>query len=185
RSPLPPPFPYPTLFRSEAQAERETTQAARAHLESLRQSLAERRRKTEQRLARRTQRTQPQTPTREARGNGSPRPAPGPIQVGDQVVLDGGSSAAEVLEIAGNDALVGFDSMKMRVKLNRLRKVGGPRKQQVTVRQIQAAGGPSLSALGARTRVDLRGQRVDEALAEVTRLIDEALGANLDRVEIL
>lgn len=169
----------------EAQAERETTQAARAHLESLRQSLAERRRKTEQRLARRTQRTQPQTPTREARGNGSPRPAPGPIQVGDQVVLDGGSSAAEVLEIAGNDALVGFDSMKMRVKLNRLRKVGGPRKQQVTVRQIQAAGGPSLSALGARTRVDLRGQRVDEALAEVTRLIDEALGANLDRVEIL
>src|SRR5690606_7379088 len=69
--------------------------------------------------------------------------------------------------------------------LNRLRKVGGPRKQQVTVRQIQAAGGPSLSALGARTRVDLRGQRVDEALAEVTRLIDEALGANLDRVEIL
>src|SRR5690606_41353425 len=84
RSPLPPPFPYPTLFRSEAQAERETTQAARAHLESLRQSLAERRRKTEQRLARRTQRTQPQTPAREARGNGSPRPAPGPIQVGDQ-----------------------------------------------------------------------------------------------------
>src|SRR5690606_13724097 len=101
-----------------------------------------------------------------------------------QVVLDGGSSAAEVVEISGDDALVAFDSMKMRVKLGRLRKVGGPRRQQVTVRQF-AASGPDLSALTARSRVDLRGQRVDEALAEVTRLIDDALQANLDRVEIL
>lgn len=168
----------------EAQAEKEATQAARASLDRFRDEMAQRRKRVEQRQERRARR--PSSPARESGksgGNGAP-PAPGPIQVGDQVVLDSGSTAAEVLEIEGKDALVAFDSMKMRVRLNRLQKVGGPRRQQVTVRHVAGVSG-GLSALTARSRVDLRGQRVEEALAEVTRLIDEAVLANIDRVEIL
>jgi DNA mismatch repair protein MutS2 len=41
------------------------------------------------------------------------------------------------------------------------------------------------SALTARTRLDLRGARVEDALAEAERFVDEALAAGAGRVEIL
>ncbi len=171
----------------EAQAEKEATRAARERLERFRASLGARREQDEQRrrVEQARARRSPRTP-RPASAEGAPGPAAGhgPIREGDQVVLDDGTAAAEVLEIEGDDALVALGSMKMRVKLGRLRKVGGPRKQQVTVRQT-ASSGAGLTAFRARTRVDLRGQRVEEALAEVTHLIDDALASNLDRVEIL
>src|SRR5690625_7487655 len=74
--------------------------------------------------------------------------------------------------------------MKMRVKADRLTRGGGQRKQQVTVRQV-ASGEGSLGALQARTRIDLRGMRVDEALGEVQRFIDDAIRTNQQRIEIL
>ena len=72
----------------------------------------------------------------------------------------------------------------MRVERDRLTKVGGPRKQQVTVRQVQRDPMDS-GATRARAQVDLRGYRVDEALAEVQHFIDEAVAAGLQRVEVL
>jgi len=76
-------------------------------------------------------------------------------------------------------------SMHMRVDLDRLTKVGGPREQQVTVSQTQGGGSSDIAALRASNRIDVRGQRVDEALAAVQQFVDEAIAANLDRVEIL
>ena len=110
--------------------------------------------------------------------------ANGHLHVGDQVVLDGGSTAAEVLEIEGNEALVTFGSMKMRVDVDRLSKVGGPRRQQVTVQQV-SSGSSDLAALRARKDIDLRGYRVDEALSEVERFLDDAIATGLREVDIL
>src|SRR5690606_12972823 len=104
----------------------------------------------------------------------------GPVRVGDQVVLDAGTAAAEVLEIDGDQAVISFDSMRLRASVDRLRKVGGRRRQEVRLGSIQQSG---LPALGARTRIDLRGRRVDEAIVEVAKFIDEGLmsiGAELE-----
>ncbi len=161
----------------EAQADRETTRAAREQLERLGQTLQNRKQKAEHRRER--ARRVP-TPSRQESGARTPKP----IQVGDQVVLDGGSTAAEVLEIQDGEALIAFGSMRMRARLDRLQKVGGPRKQQVTVRQVQH-GAADLSSLRAQHSLDLRGRRVEEALQEVMRLLDEAIAANLAEVEIL
>ena len=184
----------------EAEAEREATKAAREQLEQFKSSLAQRREKAERR--RRERAEKPSEPTardlaREAKApkrkkperNGRrpaepPPPITGPIGVGDQVVLDGGQTVGEVLEIEGQEATVALGQMRMRAKLARLTKVGGKRQQQVTIRQT-AGGGTDLAATRARMKVDLRGQRVDEALGEVERFLDEALGASLGRVEIL
>ncbi len=76
-------------------------------------------------------------------------------------------------------------SMHMRVKLNRLTKVAGPRKQKVVVSQIKAANDNGLTVMQAQQRIDLRGKRVEGALSDVTRLIDNALTTNLSRVEIV
>ncbi len=161
----------------ESQAAKDTTKEARAELASLKETLG----KEKQTNARKQQRRKKKSQGNVKAGKRSHEP----LQVGDQVVLDGGRSAAELLELSGKDAVIMAGSMHMRVKVSRLTKVGGPKKQKVTVRQVQAANSGGLSALQARQRIDLRGKRVEGALSEVMKLIDDAIATNLSRVEIV
>lgn len=164
----------------EAEAEREATKQARAKLEAFKEDVGQQQATLEKRQERRKKaRTARSRRSAEPEANGS-----GPVRVGDQVVVDGGSTAAEVLEIDGGEAVVTAGPLRMRVTLDRLTKVGGPRKQQVTVRQT-TSGSSDLAVMHARAELDVRGQRVEEALADVERLIDQAIAANLDRVEVL
>ena len=160
----------------ENQAAKVATKEARTELESFKQALGEEKRSTEKKQQRRKKRK---------KGPQQKRQKTESLQVGDQVVLDGGRSTAELLEIDGKDAVIMAGSMHMRVKLNRLTKVAGRQKQKVTVKQIKAANDTGLNVLQARQRIDLRGQRVEGALSEVVRLIDDAITTNLSRVEIV
>ena len=109
-----------------------------------------------------------------------------PITVGDQVLVDDGSTAVEVLAIDGKSAEVAFAAGRMRVSLDRLRKVAGKRAQRVDVRRVQETTSRGDLTTGIiEQRLDVRGARVDEALGKVTRLVDEAVAAGLDSVEIL
>ncbi len=160
----------------ESQAAKEATREARLELESLKEALHQEKQTT----YRKQQKRQKKRP--------APQQAPiklEPLQVGDRVILDGGQTTAELLELSGKEAVIMAGSMHMRVKLERLTKVGGPQKQKVTVRQVKSAGESGLTALQARQRIDLRGKRVDDALAEVMRLVDDAMATNLQRVEIV
>jgi DNA mismatch repair protein MutS2 len=170
----------------EAEAEREATKAARANLESFKEQISTKRTQTEKRQQRRKQdRKKMELGQPVSRKKRPPKPvANGSLTVGDQVVLDEGVTTGEVLEMEGDEAVVTLGSMKMRVDVDRLTKVGGPRKQQVTVRQVSGSQ-TSLPSTTASKQVDLRGFRVDEALAEVQRFIDDAVAANLDTVDIL
>ncbi|MEM8488742.1 MAG: endonuclease MutS2 [Bacteroidota bacterium] len=160
----------------ESQAAKSTTREARAELASLKEKLDREK----------AQNTRKQQRRKKSQVKSKPTSRPQqPLQVGDQVVLDGGNSAAELLELSGKNAVIMAGSMHMRVKVSRLTKVGGPKKQQVTVRQVQAANSGGLSALQARQRIDLRGKRVEAALSEVMKLIDDAIATNLSRVEIV
>ncbi len=160
----------------ENQAAKEATREARSELELLKEALLKEKqttRRKQQKLQKKTRAPQ-QGPRKHE-----------PLQIGDRVILDGGQTTAELLEISGKDAVIMAGSMHMRVKLNRLTKVAGPQQQKVTIRQVKSAGDSGLTALQARQRIDLRGQRVDGALAEVMRLIDDAMATNLSRVEIV
>lgn len=182
----------------EAQAEQEATRSARRKLESFREEVNRRiaaadgsEAGTPAARPDETVRTESaeavsadtgMEPADDAR-EGSP--AGGRIEVGDQVVLDDGSTTAEVLEIDEGEAVISFDSMRLRADVERLTKVGGKRRQQVRVGTIEQSRGGSLSSFSARSRIDLRGKRVDEALEEVTRLIDDAVMSGFDDLEIL
>lgn len=155
----------------EAQADREATRKARQKLEEFRDNLEDK--QAEARPA-----PKPQS------SPAKPESIGGDVRIGDQVVVDDGATAAEVLEMHGNEAVVALGSMRLRVGLDRLTRVGGKRKQQVTVSRV-AGPESGIAATTARTRVDLRGSRVDEALAEVQRLLDEALQTNQNRLELL
>ncbi len=176
----------------EAEAEKEATKKAREKFETFREDVEARRQNVEEEIETEDEpaRKEPDEAPATTSTNGSvkqqaPERAKGPIHEGDQVVIDGGSTKGEVQEIDDDEAVVVLGAMHMRVDLDRLTKVGGPREQQVTVSQTQGGGSSDIAALRASRRIDVRGQRVEEALIEVQQFVDEAIAANLDQVEIL
>jgi DNA mismatch repair protein MutS2 len=176
----------------EAEAEKEATKKAREQFEQFREDVEARRESVEEEIeAEETAAVDaPDESPATASTNGTaqkqaPQKAKGPIHEGDQVVIDGGSTKGEVQEIDDDEAVVVLGSMHMRVDLDRLTKVGGPREQQVTVSQTQGGGSSDIAALRASNRIDVRGERVEDALMAVQQFVDQAIAANLDQIEIL
>ncbi len=159
----------------EAEAAKEQTRAAREQLEGFKEQVE----RKKQRKVRRSPKPRPASAAVEG----------GPIRIGDHVRLDDAEATGEVLELGEKEALVALGQMKVRAKLGRLTKVGGPSKQRVEVRRSKGEGRSSgrtaMPALDAERRIDLRGQRVDEAIPAVMRLVDEAVMAGLEAVEVL
>ncbi|MXZ05250.1 MAG: endonuclease MutS2 [Rhodothermaceae bacterium] len=95
--------------------------------------------------------------------------------VGQQVVIDAGSTPCEIISVEERFALVSAGNVRMRVALDRIRPIDAPRLRQ--------KGTVKMSSLKAR--IDVRGLRVQEALAEVEKLVDQGMNANLPSVEIV
>ncbi len=112
-----------------------------------------------------------------------PGAATAELEVGDQVVLDEGSVKAEIAELDESHAVIVNKAVRLRVRRDRLRRVGGRSPQRVEVRQPVASG--TLPSRAVSRRIDLRGRRVDEALREVGQFIDTAIPSSLKRLEIL
>jgi len=163
----------------EHQAAKEKTKEVRAELESFKTQISKEKQKTASKKQKRSKKRSNQA--KNEKGSVARKP----LQVGDQVVLDGGSTTAELIELSGKHAVIMAGSMHMRVKIDRLRKVAGPRKQKVIVKQVKSSGDAGITALKARQRIDIRGKRVDEALSEIPRFIDDAITTNLNRIEIV
>jgi len=168
----------------EAQAEKEATQQAREELEEFKEDLHEEREEVEEEST-----EEPSAPP-EVSGDGTPEPPeeapepqPGPIQEGDQVVLDDGTTELEVQEVDDDEAVVIMGSMHMRVDIDRLTRVGGPSPTETTTKGF--GGDVQMTTLEASQSIDVRGQRVDEALSSVEHFIDDAIAAGLESVEIL
>ena len=167
----------------EAEAEREATLAARQRLDEAKEAVSRRQRNVAKRQKRRAPKASGAAPAASPRANGRAADASGPLQVGDQVRIDGAEAVGEVVELTDRDAVVALGALTSRVKRKRLTKVGGRAEQKVVV------GGPAASdplpVTRARVRADLRGRRVEAALAEAEKLVDEGLAAGLPSVEIL
>ena len=169
----------------EAEAEKEATKAARERLEDYKEELHDEKEETEEQASAPTEPepSEPSDTESTVSGDGaapSPAaPAPGPIQEGDRVRLDDGSTTLDVQDVDDDEAVVTMGAMHMRVDLDRLTRVGGPKQPTETA---QTGAMPSLEA---KPTIDVRGQHVDEALHQVQRFIDDAIAAGLETVEIL
>ena len=111
-----------------------------------------------------------------------------PLQVGDNVKLEGQSTVGRILELSGKRAVVSFGVMKSTVDISRLRRT-------IAKPQSGASDKPFISAAttsAARERqlhfsneIDVRGMRVDEALQAVTYYLDDAIQFSAGRIRIL
>ena len=102
-------------------------------------------------------------------------PKPPQLQVGDAVRY--GKTKGTIIAIKGKEATIEADGIKLRVPLSQLRPTTLAKPKQKVQAKVSKP-----SQLGVK--LDLHGQRVDEALENVDKFLSDALLAGLDEVLI-
>jgi DNA mismatch repair protein MutS2 len=103
-------------------------------------------------------------------------------EAGDYVRLKNSRSYGKLVELQGNRGVVEVGDVRLTVKLKELHKVEPP---QSSKKQKQVSVNFQRSLGTARVELDVMGQRVEEALVEVEKLVDEAMLAGLTYLRIL
>ena len=112
------------------------------------------------------------------------------IEEGDYVRLKGQQAVGQVMEIKGQQAVVGYGSVKTTVKLSRLEPAHAvARQDELSTKSTYLSEGTLDTMhdrrLNFRQDLDVRGMRGDEALQAVTYFIDDAILIGVPRVRIL
>lgn len=111
-----------------------------------------------------------------------------PLAAGDHVLMKGGTTVGEVIEVDEKYAIVAFGLMKTRVETGRLERT--QRKAHTPTSASQSLSKSTLDDIRERQlrfkqEIDVRGMRGDEAVQAVTYFIDDAIQFTASRVRIL
>ena len=112
-----------------------------------------------------------------------PRKKESGLVVGDFVKLDHQESVGEIVEIMKNEAQVQFGLLKSFVKLDRLEKVRGHKKEKSKIR----ARGVNLLQRSAdfSHELDIRGERAEVALPTIDSFVDDAIVLGVREVRVI
>ncbi len=105
---------------------------------------------------------------------------------GQKIYISSLKQKGEIISFSSNEALVQVGSMKVHLPLHELRLEGN--KEAVEKKTSETAGKGSYSVskdLAVSNSIDLRGLNLDEARPLVDKLLDNALWAGLNRVDII
>ncbi len=115
----------------------------------------------------------------------------GIIRKGDKVKLEGQALPGEVMEVNGKNAFVAFGHLMTSVKVSRLEKVSNKQVKQALRNLNQPSLGATLAEkvrkkkLVFKPDIDVRGQRADEAIHNVTNHIDDAVMCEVETIKVL
>ncbi len=106
------------------------------------------------------------------------------IEKGDTVKIDIYDTPGLVIELVEDEkhAVVEFNGLKFRTELNKLVKVSGKVKKDNSNSNNDSS---KFFKMGAETRIDVRGERVNEAIAIVDSFLNDAVIAGLPFLTIL
>lgn len=108
---------------------------------------------------------------------------------GDIVAIKGQTVAGDVESISGKKATVVFGNVRTTVELNRLTHATREQKRGSEQKPVQSSIQSNYSSMNTRLnfrdKLDVRGQRADDALDSVKTFIDEAIMINANQVQIL
>jgi len=112
---------------------------------------------------------------------------PRALAVGDTVRLANMKIQATVLELPDSKGQlkVQAGAITMRAALENIRLVGAPRDDTPKTRKRAGRDDPVQPNTAAETRLDLRGQTVEECLMELDRFIDQALRTGIHEFTIV
>lgn len=174
----------------EAQAEKEKTKNIRQGLAEFKHRLENSDTTVDDKIARKIQKLQEKKNKKQNKEQATNKDQNSPtIQVGDTVRLKGQSSAGEVMDIQGKNAVVAFGMIKSTVKLESIEKVSKNQikkeAQKNTFISSQTSDILYEKRLNFKQDIDVRGMRGDEALQAVMYFIDDAIQVGVSRVRIL
>ena len=111
------------------------------------------------------------------------------LRAGDKVRIDQGEVIGEIIKIEGKDVSVAIGSIISRVPAKRLTRISGKEMKGSAGARTKASIVQSESIserkLNFRPTIDVRGQRLEEAIESVTRFIDDAIMVDVGEVKIL
>lgn len=182
----------------EAQAEKEQTKLLRREFEEFREEIEADNSDANERIEREMERLRRRQQRREERKNNpeikseqketQPVKKALPLEVGAKVRLVGQNGVGEVKEIRGKRAQVAFGAILTTVEAARLEVISSAEFKRatrpVTPRTVISAD-ISQRRLNFSSSIDIRGERVVEALERVQTLVDDALMVGVGSVTIL
>jgi DNA mismatch repair protein MutS2 len=115
------------------------------------------------------------------------------LSIGDMVRIEDMDIIGELIQLSEHEAVITFNSVKLRTSPEKLQKLSrrdikkSTQQKKSYVRAASASIGSDINEKVAQFRltIDLRGKRVDEALEQVAKYIDEALLLSMKEVSIL
>lgn len=128
------------------------------------------------------------TPNSELRTqNSKPRTRNSEPKVGDFVQVKDTDIVGELISVSGSDAIVNVNDVKLKTRLKKLVITDQPKPKPKPYRSAFSGIANEINKKAANftLSLDLRGKRVDEALSDLQRYIDEALLISIKEVSIL
>ncbi len=111
---------------------------------------------------------------------------PGPLQKGDNVRIKGQQSVGEIMELGPKDAMVAFGSIQMKARLDKLEKLS-----KTALHKSEKKAGVKYDfdinekATAFDPRLDVRGEKAEEALNKARRFVDDAILLGVRQLKIV
>ena len=192
----------------EAQAEKERTKAARKQLEEFNkavneeslsesdkkieakmQKLLDRKKRKEERLQRGTKGGGQQEAASGKAAVVQSAPKPAELKVGDKVRIKGGDLIGEVMQVGGTWVNVAVGSIISKVQKGNVEHISNNEFNSAVKAMPKQMSNHSESIserkLNFKPNIDIRGERLMEALEIVSRFVDDALMVGMSEVKIL
>lgn len=173
----------------EAQAEKEKTKTIRHGLAAFKEKIESGEITSNDKISRKIEKLQNREKDKKDKPKATKDQLQAPIAIGDNVRMKGQTSAGEVMDIQGKNAIVAFGMIKSTVKLDRLERVSKNQlkreTQKSTFISTQTSDLVYDKKLNFKQEIDVRGMRGDEALQAVMYFIDDAIQVGVARVRIL
>ena len=182
----------------EAQAEKEQTKLLRREFEEFREEIEADNSTDNERIEREMERLRRRQQRREERKNNpaekkaeqpqQPVKKTLPLEVGAKVRLMGQNGVGVVKEVRGKRAQVAFGAILTTVETARLEVISSAEFKRMTrpeTPRTVISADISQRRLNFRSSIDIRGERVVEALEQVQTLVDDALMVGVSTVTIL
>ena len=182
----------------EAQAEKEQTKLLRREFEEFREEIESDNSQDNERIEREMERLRRRQQRREERKNNPTEKAQEavaqpvkktlPLEIGAKVRMFGQNGVGVVKEIRGKRAQIAFGAILTTVETARLEVISSAEFKRMTrpeTPRTVISADISQRRLNFRSSIDIRGERVVEALEQVQTLVDDALMVGVSTVTIL
>lgn len=182
----------------ESQAEKEQTKIIRKELEDFREKL-KREEESEndkkiaakmEKLIQRQKRREEKKNERRAETESAPKPEDdGKISVGDKVMVKESGIVGEVMQINGKILNISVGNIVSKTEIGKVKKISNREFKNITGEELRqtsySTDNLSQRRLEFKPTIDIRGERLVQAMEIVSRFIDDALMVGIGQVKIL